>query len=275
MISILYHGHCPDGKFAAYAAWRVFGNAAQYYPVSYGDELPSELGDEIYLLDFSLKREKLLELESSRPGKIKVIDHHKSAQKDLAGLDFCVFDMEHSGAVLAWKYFHPDTEIPLLLQYVEDRDLWRWKLPNSKEINNVLLTFIYSDFELIGDLIADVKYKLEDYSDLVSAGEAIQKHVDLQLERSIRSVFYTEIAGHKIPTVNTNVYQSDLGNYMCEKFPDAPFCALYFDRQDLTQFSLRSIGEFDVSKIAEKYGGGGHKNAAGFEIKKQNVCILE
>ncbi len=37
------------------------------------------------------------------------------------------------------------------------------------------------------------------------------------------------------------------------------------------KFSLRSKGELDVSKIALKYGGGGHRNAAGFTGKKELI----
>ena len=32
------------------------------------------------------------------------------------------------------------------------------------------------------------------------------------------------------------------------------------------QYSLRSRGDFDVSELAKKHGGGGHKGAAGFVV---------
>ena len=41
------------------------------------------------------------------------------------------FDLDHSGAMLSWQYFHPDEPAPELLRYVEDQDLWNWKLPQS------------------------------------------------------------------------------------------------------------------------------------------------
>ena len=66
--------------------------------------------------------------------KIIVIDNHESAKKNLQDIEdkYKIFDMTHSGVVLAWNYFYPEETIPLLYKYVEDRDIWK------KEIKLVL-----------------------------------------------------------------------------------------------------------------------------------------
>ena len=129
---VLYHAHCNDGFGAAWVAHRVFGDGADYVPVHHGDPPPrSYPGREVLVLDFAYPRDVLLEMHE-KATSLLVLDHHVTAQRDLEGLDWAVFDLEHSGAVLAWKHFFPDEATPWLLEYVEDKDLWTWKLPNSE-----------------------------------------------------------------------------------------------------------------------------------------------
>lgn len=107
---VLYHGNCFDGIASAWAAWKKFGDNAKYVPVTYpNDKLPVLLLDTdieaVYIVDFSFKRDLLLALKE-RVNKLVVLDHHKTAEADLKRLDFCIFDMEKSGARLTWEYFH-------------------------------------------------------------------------------------------------------------------------------------------------------------------------
>jgi hypothetical protein len=54
---------------------------------------------------------------------VTLIDHHKTALEDLAGLPslHTFTDLERSGATLAWDYLFPDKPRPLLLGHIEDR----------------------------------------------------------------------------------------------------------------------------------------------------------
>ncbi len=147
---IFYHWDCLDGFGAAYAAWLKFGyREAAYRACQYSEgEDPFDMcepGDEVYVLDFSFKREVLL--RQAERLKIQVIDHHATAEKDLAGLDFCIFDMTKSGAVLAWEFFHPGRPMPKLLRHIQDRDLWQFKLFETKEITTALMSMSY-DFQV-------------------------------------------------------------------------------------------------------------------------------
>src|SRR5579859_5933766 len=130
---ILYHKDCMDGTASRYAAWRKFGDNAEYYACQYGQPLPDfERGPEteVFFLDYSTSQTEL-EALGEACGRVVVLDHHQTAREALEGCKHpkveVVFDMNRSGAVIAWEYFHPDAEVPMLLQYVQDRDLWKFK----------------------------------------------------------------------------------------------------------------------------------------------------
>src|SRR6185369_13948753 len=101
---IIYHAGCMDGAAAALAAWLKFGDEAEYRPASYGDAAPTdeEMHDRhVYVLDFSYPRaelDRMFRMHCSGQFEFCVLDHHKTAQADLAGLPFCTFDMSKSGA---------------------------------------------------------------------------------------------------------------------------------------------------------------------------------
>lgn len=143
---VLYHASCADGFTAAWAAWRHFGDGADYLPVNHGQPPPDVAGRRVYILDFSYRRDVLLGMAGAAFGVV-VLDHHKTALAELGGLSaeannlFCVFDMGKCGARLAWEYFHPGCEVPLLVKYVEDRDLWLWAMPHSREISAAIATY--------------------------------------------------------------------------------------------------------------------------------------
>lgn len=268
MIYVLFHGNCADGFGAAFAFWdhgHVFSNGSvRYIPVFYGQPPPNMPDvDEVYILDFSYKRPILEEIRKRVP-KLTVIDHHASAQKELEGLDYALFDLSHSGAVLAWKFFHtmvlPDhpVTIPTFLQYIEDRDLWKWELPKSREFSAALRSYPY-DFEVWKGLSFNVHHLLEE-------GHGIMRSVRHMAELEAADPFWYMVDGHEVPVVNaSSALTSEICEVLLERYADAPFVLSYFDRADAKRvWSIRGRGEVDCSQIASKRGGGGHHNAAGF-----------
>ncbi len=251
---VWYHANCPDGFAAAWAAWLILGEEAVYRAVRHGDEAPEVApGAHLAIVDFSYPRRTLLELEG-RVERLLVLDHHRSAALELEGLPFARFEMDSSGARMAWEFWHPEEPLPELLAYIEDRDLWRWKLPKSREVSLALSVFPF-DFELWSSLsVEGLKVK----------GEALQSYQDALLERAASRVRWQELAGYRIPTVNSCLFPSELGDLLCLKYPEAPFAGVYYDKMGEQAWSLRSIGDFDVSEVAKRFGGGGHRNAAGF-----------
>jgi len=259
---VLYHGNCPDGFAAAWACWMALGDDAEYVPCSYGDAPPEVADADVYIVDFSFKRAVMRELAASAR-TITVLDHHVTAQEDLAGLQDELhnvtvwFDMERSGATLAWRYFHGASPC-WLVDYAEDRDLWFHKLPGTKEINAYL---------------SAAPRSFDAYSRAFEAGpEAvrgwgegcltwIRYYVDSVKKLARRSRFL----GHDdIPVVNAPYTATS--EVVGELAEDALFAVGWHVRSDgMTVYSLRSRGDFNVAKLAESMGGGGHVKAAGFQ----------
>lgn len=271
-IIVIYHGSCPDGFGAAFSAWKKFGNKASYLPKNNGDNdslPPEELKNkEIYILDYSFSLPILQALEKDNKSVV-VIDHHQSAKETITSFPQNIFDQNHSGAVLTWKYFHPDAEIPSLLLYVEDHDLWRFALPENREFNTSLHTYP-QEFTVWDKLISDLK--AENFLiNFIAKGALLGKFED----KLVTEIFsYREkviFEGFETYALNTDrIYRSILGNHLAELNQSEgrePLGIVYYHSNGGVNISLRSLGDFDVAKIAEKYGGGGHKNAAGIKVE--------
>lgn len=266
MIYVLYHSHCTDGFGAAFAAWKKFGDNAKYLPVSYGKPLPNmNKATMVYILDFSYDKQTLLELRKTT--EVKVLDHHKTAEKDLQGLSFAHFDMNKSGAMLAWEHFHPEKEVPLMIRYIQDRDLWKFEMKLTKEFH-LGISSIPQIFEC---------WDVADENDLTQAGSAILSYQATLIDRIVSSAslvmageFMEEfmVLPYKIAVVNSGVLESEVGDALLRKFPDADLALIYYTTKDgKTKYSLRSEdGRADVSEIAKMFGGGGHMCASGFVI---------
>ena len=259
-ITILFHGECWDGFGGGYAAWKKFGDTAEYFGLKHGFALPDGLdGKEVYIVDFSFKEDAMADI-IKRAKKVVALDHHVSAEKSTKMAREYVYALDHSGAVIAWKYFHPDAPVPLLLQYVEDVDIWKWKLPKTAELM-AYMGVVEFDFET-WDKIAkdwDDPEKIKSY---VEKGEYLLKYEDAMTKRLIDGAMLAEFEGHKTLVVNSPVLHSEIGMRLTKLMP--PIAITWSQKLGINRVSLRSDGTVDVAKLAGKYGGGGHKAAAGF-----------
>ena len=260
MIKVIYHGpHCPDGFTSAYCAWTILGDKAEYIPLDYSDPVPKiNAGDEVYILDFSFQREVMIAIEKIAL-KVVCLDHHKTAQENLLGLNFALFDMNKSGATLAWEYWHPNEPVPDLIKYVEDRDLWRHKLPLTEEVYMGLRE---------QERTFENWHRLAQMPDFVNFTSQIGEPLLIAKKKEIEAIAATaewhEIAGYKVPVASKCArYYSDVCSLLCKKHQEAKFAVAWQDQKGVRKWSFRSIGEFDVSAIARKFGGGGHQNASG------------
>ena len=263
----IYHGNCADGFGAAWAVWkfhRLWDEGVEFYPGVYQNDPPNVEGQDVVMVDFSYKRPVLLEI-ASKAKSILIIDHHKTAAEDLVDLPSnvtTIFDMDHSGAVLTWKHYFNE-QIPFLLRHIEDRDLWRFLLPGTRQIQAAVFSYPY-DFEVWYKLVAS----FDEFGNttLLQEGEAIErkhfKDIDELLEVTTREF---TIGGHTVPVANLPyTLSSDAGHKLAQ---GKPFAGCYWDTPDGRVFSLRSADDgLDVSEIAKQYGGGGHKNASGFRV---------
>lgn len=272
---VLHHADCQDGFGSAYAAWTVLGDRADYIPVQYGQPIPLGRippGADVFILDFSYDRETLVSL-AQRSSRVVVLDHHKTAREALDGLTFTgldvTFDMEKSGAVLAWEHFHPGEPLPLLLSYVQDRDLWRWELEYSRAFS-AGLSLRPRDFVVWDGLARDLTWdNPESRKAILHDGGIVLKVQTDHVWSLAANAHWVSIAGHRVPAVNSPIWQSELGERLCELHPVAPFAAVFVViGEDEEVWSLRSRGGFDVSAVARTLGGGGHPAAAGFKKRR-------
>jgi oligoribonuclease NrnB/cAMP/cGMP phosphodiesterase (DHH superfamily) len=303
---VIYHAGCMDGAGAALAAWMKFGEEAEYRPANYGQAAPTDeevRGRDVYIVDFSYPRVELERMRFAQsdwdcrtrePGNLLVLDHHKTAEKDLSELRFCVFDMRKSGAVMAWEYFHcsgladpPQDEgrVPDLLRYIQDRDLWRWEMANSREISAALAaTGAAVDFRKLepfldwdgrGDGSRTLRRALE------QDGRAILRAESQMIERIAVGAESVTVGGWSALAVSSPVLQSEVGEALAIENAKRgrPAIGVSYFRDGKSGkwiVSLRSrdlrdehgpeaAPAPDVSAIARSFGGGGHAKAAGFQ----------
>ena len=249
---VLYHAECSDGFGAAWAIWKQFPNA-RFIPVKHGNPPPSDLHDHrVVIADFSYAR-PILEAMASETKELLILDHHITAEKALADLPYAYFDQTKSGAVLSWEWAH-GTPAPWLLRYVQDKDLWTWALPDSREVNAALASYPF-DFNL-WDRFSQATLEQE--------GRAILRYEHELVGKLSAQAVMVEFQGEVVPSVQSAVLTSQIGERLS---PHHPFCLIWHDRDGRRYFSMRSHSDgTDVGTIAASFGGGGHTHAAGFSV---------
>lgn len=308
----IFHAPCSDGFTAAWVVNRfcnLHNIAVEFHGTDYKSAPPDCTDRHVLMVDFSYKMDTLANLHNvSR--SLTVLDHHKTAMEDLSVLKpvpdlgtliarwerserqpeaTALFDTNRSGAGITWDYFFPDTERPRLVNHVEDRDLWRFKLPGTREIQAAVFSYPY-EFE-VWDRLADQIESKDGCLDMVMQGVAIErKHMkDIRelIDLCTRPMLFNTPDGPTIVPVANIPYTmtSDAGTLLCEDHDlkgkpspgeKMPFAVCYYDKPEGREFSFRSRdGGYDVGAIARMYGGGGHRNAAGCFVKHADLAQFE
>lgn len=283
----IYHGNCADGFTAAWVVRKALGQEVEFIAGTYQNAPPPVDGRDVLMVDFSYKRPMLDEM-AKVAHSILILDHHKTAQADLIGLiaapsqfdiwrsaawgerlsesvrSAAVFDMDRSGAQVTWDFFNPGKPRPMLVDYTGDRDLWRFNLPLSREVNAFVFSYEYR-FDYWDHLDRQLRSHM-DVQRVAEMGGAIERkhHKDVAELIGLLKRRMT-IGGISVPVANLPyTLTSDAGHLMAQ---GEPFAACYWDTPDGRVFSLRSTDTgADVSEIAKLYGGGGHRNASGFRM---------
>lgn len=294
----IYHFPCDDGFASAWIARKRWPDV-QVVPTNYGLPLPDVdfIGKNVLIADFSYKPDAISELMMSYGARsIIILDHHKTARADLK--DFTVemcgtakfvagdmegmfsdfaelgrpavaarFDMERSGASLTWEFCFPDDPMPELIKYIEDRDLWRMSLPKTRQVSLFLRSFPY-DFSTWTTIVDNMSDPVSRSGSLKQA-EAIERFYDNKLAEMLPTATIKTIGKWSgVPVAHAPyAFASDLAHELLKKNPDAPFAAVVVDAYGSRTYSLRSENSRqDVSEVARAFGGGGHRNAAGFRV---------
>lgn len=267
-----YHAGCPDGFGAAWSLWRAWGADGHFIPHGHDDPVdPLDFeGHQVVFVDIAPPNETIREF-AEVAAEFILLDHHLSArdryaadlglENVLAGSAHTVhFDLDHSGAVLAWKYFHPEEPPPDLLAYVEDQDLWNWKLARSEEINAAIGSYP-REFAVWDDLAS------RPIESLAREGEPIVRSNRIEVTRALHTAHPVAVGTGRVEAVNSANLRSALGHELAKRARfDRPWGLVYRLSGDRVDATLYSIGDLDVSKVAGEFGGGGHRNAAGFSV---------
>lgn len=306
---IIYHQikhgiDCPDGIAAAWVADRYL--CSRWHPhdilgCAYQSEPPDVSNyDFIYVLDFSFPL-AVIEFWIQSGKDVVIIDHHKTAQEMLGDISAFsrsftfYFDLQESGATLAWRHFNNGCVPPAFLQYVRDRDLWNHALPLTEEIHEASANMRFEMgkvSKITGIPSRDLVFAAFDHLSTLTQEQLIEVMADRGFEllkpkreaidRAVARMEYGflphtdrgQMSNTPIPMVRVladgseNRLISDICAKLYEKIPEALFVACITN----DGWSLRSDkngSDFDVSAIAQCFGGGGHRNAAGFKLQPQ------
>ena len=264
---VIYHADCVDGFTAAWSAWRALGTEAVYLPTHHGTAPPDVIGRNVYLLDFAWPRATCVEL-AQQAESFLVLDHHKTALEELGDLPFARLDMEQSGAGLAWRHFHPAQPPPRLVLAVEDGDLWRHAIPETRSIylRLSLEPRTFANWNAIAAQTAGA----EGFHAFAEEGRFLLEEREFEVERLLLKRYEVVLEGEKgLAAEGQAYYRSELGHRLAEL--SGTFGMVWYARGNGYHVSLRSIGDYDVERLARRFGGGGHRNAAGFTLSDRNL----
>lgn len=271
---VIYHHPCPDGLMSAllideFNRINNPNNVITYFGTSHGKSPPDVHGKNVIIADFSYS-EEIIKQMINQANNLLIIDHHKSAEICLQNIDdkYKIFDMNHSGAGLVWRYLYGDLEPLLFVQYVEAYDIWKFdRLENVKACNSWYSKMKF-DFDTFRPYL-DNNLFLEKLNNSIIAYEFDCKKIEDITNRGCPVFCEFNKEYYFVAYVNSCDYKSDVGNALLSKFPHVDFSVVYSSNnyRNNTTFSLRSSDDrTDVSQIATLIGGGGHRNASGAEI---------
>lgn len=300
--TIVFHSPCPDGFTAAWAYYYYLGAINSLKFVSQTIDADGEV-EEFVVMQGSKKIRFLREVHDFATTKkllqgtpkinvlfadicpprdiliqainyfdnTFVLDHHDTAEKECGDLPNTFFDQTRSGAGLVWDFF-PYAKLgiarPLLVDVIEDRDLYKWVVPDSKALTLVIEMY-QRTFENWDEI--DRRFN-EHHDDCVKEGNYYLRYHNRVIDAlsSPKKIHKLVIGGYTVPAVNSNFFQSDIGNKLAKAAPKL-FGAVYSYTGKNWSVSLRSLETgLHVGKIAKEYGGGGHVHASAFKVKDIN-----
>lgn len=295
-IVIITHGWCMDGLSAAWIVRKYLQlHNIESYKIKYvfgtkrnlvTDIAPLNLADlkgkDIFITDYMYTYDELKDVECK---SLTIIDHHESSIQEckkcgtlpmVSGNVYVQHDQSYSGAGLAWKILFPNTQMPWWIQYIQDRDLWKFQLPNSREINDAIYNLKYRTFAKFDELDSFTQAQIDW---LIEQGKQISNIKNDIVSTISKYGHKCKFGNHIIYAIETGVLVSDVSDYIynsdIKNEYDFIMCISYDFKERAYKCRLRSKEGTNVATIAEQYGGGGHINASGFSYKGNIFELLE
>lgn len=282
---VLYHHDDLDGQCsAAQVKEEMEGNASnpirciavQYSGITWKKEEIEEAA-EVYVLDFTFPdMETLAEIAGQ---KLIWIDHHKTAMEEHKELwDSNILgkrDITKAASQLTWEYLKSEQPLPTAVEYISRRDIWQFgdKKEEISAFTEACQILIHSpEDEDWKDLLASSNNGKEKVELYLRVGHALAEVQKVRIEKAFERGTDINFHGLRARLINTTSDASDIGEYVYQK-PEYDIAVMWQMNYDMVQVSLRS-NSTDCAEIAQKYGGGGHRGAAGFRIKSNGEFLL-
>ena len=272
--TVIYHGQCPDGFAAALCAWLYFEGRGDYIPMTHSQPLPDLTGKSVYMLDIAFSRSKM-EIAGVQADFLMVLDHHQSAQEDLHGVTCrcgkISFNLNQSGARMAWEYFHPGKTLPALIKHVEDRDLLQWLHADTASYLASLDVGPYH-FHRWAGIMSMNEHKFSEFMARGKAMHAQTVKLARQLALDARDITVLGTSGRVANA--PNVLHSAVGEELLKEC--STFAMLWCLEENGTRIKvgLRAGPGFDTIPIARAFGGGGHPYASAFRLPLERIGDL-
>lgn len=257
---VIYHADCSDGFGAAWAAWKALGSRAEYIPAMHGKPPPDVKGKNVIILDFAYDKKTTKKMIKDATSFV-MRDHHKSAMINLEGVakpDW--FQLDHSGCILSWEFFHPGVPAPRFLKFIENRDMgWKPYMEYSREFSTAfdMIPFEFRAY----DQMLNASF----VDSCIERGSHIITYADNVIEKACKNAVRKKLRGYDVLVTNASHWISEIGTKLA---PDCDFALVWFwnHAEKYAKVSLRSFHpDVDCGTIAKRFNGGGHADIAGFE----------
>ena len=308
---VCYHSPCNDGMMAATVCATKWPSA-RYMPVNYNEEVdPLDFkGMKVLTVDFCFQKRQLESVLSECKGLV-ILDHHVTSQEilkrdgDALGIEFmdesitldsldddakcCYFDMNRSGAVLTRDWVFADRTLPaelsvpdlmFALALSQDHDLWRLEMRDTNEFYWGLQLHTNGPIELAA------KFKQEGITrQIIDAGRSIKEFIEIKAKMAVDEARPVTVRNPKdghlydamaasVPTYmfshvgGSLARKSHSGLGMCWNWSRGVY---YVGFRSYERYGIVAV---DCSKLAESYGGGGHKKAAGCRMNAEELNAI-
>ena len=291
---VIFHRSDLDGLCCEAIARKAFGEqGVTYLGWEYNDPVPDlSLYPTVYLLDISLP----IEVMKQHADRLIWIDHHQTAIEALKGTFIRGYRIDGVAACrLAWQWFLkvqrdamgmvwllPDkTQFvdrmavePYAVQLLGEYDIWDKRNPDTDIFQLGMLAEQSPRWDLIfqlGRLTEDIRgarggpegaFEVER---IIDRGRAIQAFTEVQNAKiATERGFDLRWEGLFFRVLNTA--RSTSLTFKAALRPEHDGCLSYFWNGRKWIFSLYGVpgkGDVDLSVVAAKHGGGGHKQACG------------
>jgi len=290
MKSVCFFHDDMDGICSAAIVKRCHCYDCEFVEVKYGMTLEEQrelikkydTSWRVIVVDFSFDAEIMKQL-ADETGAFCWIDHHASAANRLKKLWNSKGiegkrSIQSAACELTWLWFNPpddfpDRPVPRCVQLIGDWDMWKFKYGDETRAFHEAAWL-----ELNNPETDEWHWLLDGESDanrwdaLMEKGFALLQAKQARVRKAFENGEDCDFFGHRARVCNSSVDISDIGNYAVEQGYDIGVIWKYKSRR--FEISLRSKGDLDVSKLAEKFKGGGHKNAAGFSVNWTEFDVL-